>query len=205
MACCESCKISGMGKKKHHKVSGTKGDLTTTVITAVAVPVGAVAAHEAKAYLIPMLYATTDTDAQKATKQLYGNLGATALGVLAVVGGHMLESKEPEIGAGVKGLGLGVIAHCFLSLYLNHVKAANADGTANNRINAWDAKAWQAAKKKALGMSGADNAANGIMGNRFRVNGADNAANGIMGPLQKPLLTKIDTVGSHFRVNGCGL
>lgn len=200
MACCESCKISGMKHKKKHRVGGTGSDLTDSYAIGLAVPVGIIAAHELKSYILPMVVSDTATEQERKDTAMYVNIGAVVVGGLGIYGASMMD-KGP-VKSGVVGLATGVAAQALYSLYMNYVKSPAADGTPNNRIGAgkgWDAQAWQAAKRKALGVYGADNASPGVMG-------ADNASPGVMGRiLDNPLLTQVDQIGRYNRVGTCGL
>lgn len=195
-----ACKINGMGKKKN-KVSGTNGDLSNGIILGLAVPVGIVSAHEIKSYVTPMLFSDTATDDEKKSMAMYVNIGVVAVGALGIYGSGMLEKGVAR--EGVKGVSIGMAGQALYSLYVNYIRPLATDGTANNRIQGsnkgWDAMAWSNAKRKALGVYGADNAAPGVMG-------ADNASPGVMGvDLRNPLLTQVDQIGNYNRVGTCGI
>ena len=193
-----ACKINGMKKKKTAHVSGvSSANMTEAAILAVSVPGGLFIAHMAKEQIIPML--TKDKTAEEAKKIAANvNYATLGLGVLSVIGGAYLKDEEPEIGAGLIGLGTGMATQAAYVMYVNR------DG-ATGKIAApggWggDIKAWNEAARNAM-MAGADNASPGLMNAYKKVAGADNASPGLMGPglIRQPWATAVDEIGKHAK------
>lgn len=196
MACCASCKISGMGKKKN-KVSGLgKADAGEIAALVIGAPVGALATDLGKEYLMPMITEGKTADEVITYSRIAnGVIGVAGLG--AAVGGLMLRKKSPAMGMGLLSFGLGVATQVMLSVYVNDLK----DQTKSPKLSGkgWTAKAWSDERRKMLGIKGGDNNAPGLAG-------ADNDAPGLAGlKLPKPFLTNVDQVGRRYRMSGCGL
>lgn len=192
---CNACKMNGMGKKKHRIGGVGKSDAVDAGILLLGVGTGAIAAQEGKNYAIPMLYAATDTAEQKASKQMWANVGTGALGVGLAIGGVMLMEKEREVGMGLLGTGAGIATQCVLSWWVN-------SGTTPGKLSAskkWDNKTWLSLKEQAKSrVNGTDNASSGVMG-RHRIGGADNTSSGIMST-NYPGMTKLDEIGRKYKI-----
>lgn len=210
---CNKCKI-GMSKKKKSHISGMGADMVPGLVASAAALSMTVATQEAKAYIMPMIYSDTDTAEQKATKNMYANIGGLAVGIGIAAASAYLPEKSVERNL-VLGAGAGIAAQCVLSLWVNNVRAK--DGVIPAVSGNWDAKAYQQFRANTLSgktrqVSGVDNASPGLMGKR-RVAGVDNASPGVMGTgvIPQPPKTRMEEIagvygiGNYNRVGSCGL
>lgn len=186
---CTACKIGSM-KKKKHRVSGLgKADAGELLALGGSGLGTAIAINELKVWGVPKLTEGKTADEVIMTHRIVNGVQFVA-GLATAFGGLMLRKKSPVGGMAVVGTGLGLAIQSGLSVWINDVK----DQTLAPKLSGkkgWDAKAWDAERKKKLGMGGADNAGAGLAG-------ADNAGAGVFGfPLKKPLNTMVDQIGNY--------